>query len=62
MKRAIWKFSNFPALPLYYRCNPTDLLPCFRNPISSTTSTVMRHHQERHIIVIYFIVIVMDVA
>ena len=32
----IWQFSMRPAVPLYWRCTPTDLVPFFRKPVSST--------------------------
>src|SRR5215217_7240870 len=35
----IWQFSMRPAVPLYWRCTPTDLVPFFRNPVSSTINT-----------------------
>src|SRR2546426_4474277 len=30
-----------PAVPLYWRCTPTDLVPFFRKPVSSMTSTAV---------------------
>src|SRR5215211_9535208 len=34
-----WQFSVPPAVPEYCRLTPTDLLPLFRNPVSSPMST-----------------------
>jgi len=30
-----WQFATFPAEPVYWRCTPTEWLPCFRKPVSS---------------------------
>src|SRR5438874_1963022 len=35
-----WQFSTRPAVPLYWRATPQDLVPFLRNPVSSTTSTL----------------------
>ena len=34
-----WQLSTLPAVPEYWRCTPTEVVPFFRNPVSSTTST-----------------------
>ncbi len=34
---AIWQLSMRPSVPLYCRCTPTEWLPFFANPVSSTT-------------------------
>ena len=33
------EFSIRPAVPVYCRATPADILPFFRNPVSSTAST-----------------------
>jgi hypothetical protein len=34
-----WQLSTLPAVPEYWRCTPTEVVPFFKNPVSSTTST-----------------------
>jgi hypothetical protein len=36
---ATWAFSIRPAVPVYWRCTPTECTPFFTSPVSSTTST-----------------------
>ena len=38
-RRRPWEFSIRPAVPLYWRCTPTDAVPFFKNPVSSQIST-----------------------
>jgi len=34
-----WQFARLPRSPQYWRCTPTESLPCFTRAVSSTTST-----------------------
>lgn len=34
---ATWQLSLRPIVPEYWRCTPTEWLPFFGNPVSSTT-------------------------
>jgi hypothetical protein len=36
----IWQLVIFPAVPVYCRCTPTECVPCFGNPVSSTIHVV----------------------
>jgi hypothetical protein len=42
MAGASWQLSTLPAVPEYWRCTPTEVVPFLRNPVSSTTSTPAR--------------------
>jgi len=37
----IWQLVTFPAEPVYWRCTPTEWLPCLRKPVSSRIQASM---------------------